>query len=601
MNKKTAAIIFLNLFLAFHLKAQEVLHYAAPKISQTRLKTTNLIQLPFFDDFANQTGAVNPALWENSGVYVNNTLAINPPTAGVATFDAYDENGAVYSSATYNNNFIADVLSSQAIDLGTNSPQNIYFSFYYQSQGIGNEPEKEDSLILQFYSPLSMQWKKVWFSEGIPQNDFQYVILPINQEEYLQAGFKFRFLNYCSYNAISTSSTLSDIDFWHIDYIYLNSNRSIVDNTFKDISFLNISNSFVDKYSAVPWLHYIDKQITPASNFVIQVKNNDASGRKIKERIISWNESQSGTSSILNQLGAINIAANSVEDYNFTTPFTFPDNNLDSAIFSIKAEIITDDYDEKDNNYIIHQQKFKDYYAYDDGSAEASYGILGEGAKNAMFAYQYVSYSSGYLNAVDMYFTQPLSFTYSKPFYLTLWSCKDGLPDRIIYQKEGVKPQFTGVINQYIRISIDSTIVVEDTIFIGWKQTTANSLNVGYDLNTNSAQFAFYNIDGNWQSSALSGSVMMRPVITDKVSRIEPINREQKAEAYPNPAKSTLYLKNASEIERIQLIDLSGRVIWTKQASEFPINVEDLPYGLYIFKYFKQNSFIGQQKIIIQH
>ena len=37
----------------------------------------------------------------------------------------------------------------------------------------------------------------------------------------------------------------------------------------------------------------------------------------------------------------------------------------------------------KENDTIIHHQIFENYYAYDDGSAEAAYGLVGQGAELA--------------------------------------------------------------------------------------------------------------------------------------------------------------------------------------------------------------------------
>ncbi len=601
MNLKRNILITLLLLFSFYSNAQEKLRYMSPPIDYVKIKNTQLLKLPFFDDFSNQEAAVNSELWENSNVYINNTLAINPPSEGVATFDAYSENSEIYLAASYNNSFIGDILSSQSIDLGVANTENVFLSFFFQAQGIGNQPETEDSLLLQFFAPDLDKWQTVWYTEGQELNDFQYVILPINQSDYLLEGFKFRFIAYCSYNSVSTNSTLTNADLWHIDYVYLDKDRSVLDNTFQDIAFLNMSNSFTEKYSSIPWKPFTDNQIEAKANFSFSIKNNDATGRKIKERLISWTELLSGNSSIKNQFGAININANIIENYEFSTPFEFTDNGLDSAIFEIKAELQTDDYDEKRNNHIMQKQIFKDYYAYDDGSSEASYGIIGEGSRNAMFAYQYISYSNGFLNAIDIYFNRPLNETYSKPFYLTVWNCKNGQPNEILYTKEGVRPQFSNELNNFIRYNIDTTIAVQDTVFIGWIQTNSYSLNLGYDLNRNSAEFAYYNIDGNWQKSALSGSVMMHPVITDKTNSITKLTESESIIIYPNPANNNLNIQNLNQVTSIQLIDLSGRTIWLKSTNELPININDLQEGLYILKFFVNQKLVENQKLIIQH
>ena len=51
----------------------------------------------------------------------------------------------------------------------------------------------------------------------------------------------------------------------------------------------------------------------------------------------------------------------------------------DSAIIRITASLRTDDIDPKVNDTVFYDQKFKDYYSYDDGSPEAGYGLRGQG------------------------------------------------------------------------------------------------------------------------------------------------------------------------------------------------------------------------------
>ena len=100
------------------------------------------VRLPFVDDFSNYTGYPNSGLWINRKCFANNTFAVNPPTLGVVTFDALDENGRVYAHAD-RNTFAADTLTSVCIRLDSNFTQHrtmrisdsIYFSFYYQPGG----------------------------------------------------------------------------------------------------------------------------------------------------------------------------------------------------------------------------------------------------------------------------------------------------------------------------------------------------------------------------------------------------------------------------------------------------------------------------------
>lgn len=135
-------------------------------VPQKDHRSQSALKLPFFEDFSNYTGYPNPELWLDRTGFVNNTFAIHPPTIGVVTLDAIDENGKVYAHAT-TNTFPADTLTSRPIRLDTNFSTNrpisisdsIYFSFFYQPGGgyieqpweiIGNQPETSDKLVLEF-------------------------------------------------------------------------------------------------------------------------------------------------------------------------------------------------------------------------------------------------------------------------------------------------------------------------------------------------------------------------------------------------------------------------------------------------------------------
>ncbi len=114
--------------------------------------------LPFFDDFSTSKVVPDQTKWIDKNVFVNENFAYRPLNKGVATFDALDSTGRIYKDADYIA-FPADVLTS--VPLRTDSvftpvarkltpADSLYFSFYYQPQGIANEPEEWDTLLLEF-------------------------------------------------------------------------------------------------------------------------------------------------------------------------------------------------------------------------------------------------------------------------------------------------------------------------------------------------------------------------------------------------------------------------------------------------------------------
>ena len=174
---KTILLIICLTAASFHLHAQEmltgvvrnaVIAKAAAKSQPTRDLPTP-VKLPFIEDFSTGIGYPNPHYWTDRQAFVNNTYPIYPPSIGVATLDALDENGRVYAHAD-RSTFPADTLTSAPIRLDSNFSQHrlmrigdsLYFSFYYQPGGgcrqkppvewmrVGDKPEYDDELILEF-------------------------------------------------------------------------------------------------------------------------------------------------------------------------------------------------------------------------------------------------------------------------------------------------------------------------------------------------------------------------------------------------------------------------------------------------------------------
>ncbi len=119
---------------------------------------TPLLTLPFFDDFTTSRVFPDAHRWVEKATFVNNSFCYLPPNQWVATLDALDSAGNIYSTAT-SAPFKADRLTSQPIRLDSvfspvpaklDPADSLYLSFYYQPQGLGDAPEPGDSLVLAF-------------------------------------------------------------------------------------------------------------------------------------------------------------------------------------------------------------------------------------------------------------------------------------------------------------------------------------------------------------------------------------------------------------------------------------------------------------------
>jgi hypothetical protein len=92
---------------------------------------TDTLELPFIDDFSKEARSPEESKWLDHSVYINQQMAVKPPSIGVATFDGLNNFGLPYS--TINETGAADTLTSHYINLSYPASDSIYLSFYYHT------------------------------------------------------------------------------------------------------------------------------------------------------------------------------------------------------------------------------------------------------------------------------------------------------------------------------------------------------------------------------------------------------------------------------------------------------------------------------------
>ncbi|NLA24317.1 MAG: hypothetical protein GX879_05050, partial [Bacteroidales bacterium] len=439
-------ILFLSLFLlSFGLVAQEVAIDIAPSIignySKTffdKLQTKNLennndtLELPFFDDFSNSFVYPNQSFWDGCAAFINNNYAIDPISIGVASLDAIDSTGAVYSHFPFSASVVAENLTSRPINLNYSPADSIYLSFYYQCGGKGDTPEKNDSLLLEFSTP-NTDWKTIWAVEGgTNMNYFQQVILPITDTIFLEKGFRFRFKNYASLGSNYEPSFNSNFDVWNIDYVRLDTARSVYDTINQDVAFVSNFSSMLKEYEAIPWEHFKPfASENTIDSLVYLYKNNGTHTQNINRQLVIKDLWGSGTGfSSLDD--SENILAGETIHYAKQVNYIFNSTTADSACFEMKGFIKTDTTEARRafrwNDTIRYQQKFLNYYSYDDASAESGYGIAGQGTSDAAVALKFNILKPDTLRGVNMFFNQVLNQANQNYFYLMVWANNNGIP-----------------------------------------------------------------------------------------------------------------------------------------------------------------------------
>lgn len=599
MNKLFGTLLFSFLLICLTGKAQEEVRQldsrtlSQPKTFSFKSASVNKekasLTLPFFDDFSNSSHTADSKRWTKSSIYVNRTYAANPPSIGVATFDALSSQDSLYQNKSLYNN--ADTLQSVPLNLKYDKTAGVCLSFFYQPQGLDyiDAPEDKDSLVLNFYKPNQHKWDSiVWYAKGSKSTGFKQVVIHITDTAFLQDGFQFQFRNVISYYTDNGyPGKMGNCDFWHIDYVKLSLNNDTLVN---DIAVTEPLHSMLTNYESIPWQHFKnnDAALNELSDIIkLTVRNNYKITKKI-DRIYHLKEIISNGATSTFGKDALNLEADTTQTLDIERTVSLESNNPDSAIFELQAEIGTGPMDVKTNDTVRYYQIFKDYYAYDDGSAEAGYGVIGSGASAARVAVQFNVLASDTLQAVDLYFNKAIDNANQKAFYLCIWKDTEGKPGDVISESQKIdKPIYTNELNKFNQYKLATPLFLEKGIYyIGWKQRYDEFLNIGLDINKNSSSKQFYNIDGEWVNSSIKGSIMLRPYFgTQNV--IKTNIKDTKASSlklYPNPANDYCQIDNPDEqpIKNIRIFDITGRIQNINYTTNGRIETSSLKPGVYL-------------------
>ena len=572
------------------------------------------VHLPFIDDFSkyHQVGA-EEQYWEDNFAFVNPTFGVDPPTIGVATFEGLNYDGYPYDFNNPTASGNTDVLTSCKINLEIDEDGNLYqisdslvLSFYYQPQGNGFAPRVQDSLVLEFYDIDLDVWVKKWAKPGSALHDFKLAVIQIIEIRYLRSEFQFRFR--------SKGRLSGNLDHWNIDVVWLDKDREIGNVDFPDVGYQYPVNNLLNNYTSIPYKHYKSIASTQMIDTVLaQLRNNNNEAinlsnvkmRNFSEGVLV-NESAFGNTvnfpaetSKSFEIPVLGNGNGYVFDPDINEPFVEFDNQF--VMSSGTNDLVSD------NDTIIFTQYFENYYAYDDGSAEAGLGFTSAGGQLAI---RYQALQADSLIGFKIYFN-PIFDNPVFPFIMIVWDVEENRPGDEIF----INQTFTEV--NYIQEGhdifayyfFDSAVYVAGTYFAGLAQTSDISLSIGYDRSIDNTQNIFYKTGFSWQDFPNSdpGTVMLRPVFQSAMdSIIMGISEQQiipEFAVYPNPANDRVKIINLNNEElEITLLSIDGKAILKKRViHETELNVSDIPPGMYLIKALNDEGLVKVEKILINH
>ena len=632
MNIKYSITILFIIILASRLYAQEVLlptshnpqkSVKALEAHRIATKSADLpLSLPFHDDFSYKGPYPDPQRWADSFVFVNAGFAVHPKTVGVATFDILDETGMIYDHIeTGNIQYPADFLTSHTIDLSSYQPSDsLVLSFYYQPQGKGGDPGRNDALVLELIgteeddekSPKEGEendeiWDLAWSTQGkslqeFAQDTFPYfkrVSIAITDEKYFREDFRFRFLNHVSV-PIGDINNSANRSIWNIDYVYLDKDRSVLDAFYFDIAFAAPAQSILKDYTSIPWSHYIagpeavlrdrfDVTITNLNN----IPHNYNYRYMIKDEDGETIRTYTGGSEIIDPFFGNGYQAYAPHANPIIIPTPLPVAPAPERHFSIVHAIRQgtqgDPYPANDT--IVYEQKFSNYFAFDDGSPELVHLVKGNNPARVL---QFEAKHFDIIEAVEIFFMETVNNQNSdRPFEVVVYSSLD--PETELYRSAEFLYVPETEKTEFVTFELDETVAVQGTFYVGIEQNGDVNLNtslvLGFDLGNNARQHLFVNYDGFWEPSNYQGALMIRPQMLRDGSTevVNPVFEEATISLYPNPVKGQFLQIQLDELPgepgnaEIHIFDTRGRLVYAHGFNSI-VDVSGLQNGMYLLR-----------------
>ncbi|NVO32808.1 hypothetical protein [Hymenobacter lapidiphilus] len=588
----------------------------APVNASAAARPAVVLPLPFFDDFARQPeGRPDAQRWEpTGGALVNNRYPRRPISRNVATLDGLDGQGRPRGAIGRVGD--ADSLTSQPIDLSGLLPTDkVYLSFFWQAGTRRGRPESGGTRPIALYVEFRNRnglWDQVWQlnSPGDTTN-FRFKALPLDKEGYLHGNFQFR---------IRTSGYLYNArDAWSVDYVRLDRNRSATDSTFRDIATSRALASALRRYTAMPVNQFnanpTGELATRNAGTAATTANNLDAGPAPTP--ITW-------------LGLLDVLPD-----NTTSIFLRGNASLDAGIrqFPIagnpstptvpltpaakqlrqRVVLITNETDPRTlaNDTASRRTDLSDYFAYDDGTAEASLSLApASTGPPSYYALRFDLNQPDQVRALRLY--PVLATAGGRTLTAAIWDVVEGSGQPMAEPKATktfVVPLTLPAGQPYVEVVFDTPVKVSGRFFAGYGQApTTQFVEFGYDLNNASPpDYLYFGSQGAWQTFnpatnySPAGALMLRPLMGGSVVTTTPATElAARYRLAPNPSPNGRVLV-PGPYRHATVLDALGRVVWEQPAAEAgrPELRLPLPAGLYFVRLLLPDGQLLTQRLAI--
>ncbi|HMN90302.1 MAG TPA: T9SS type A sorting domain-containing protein [Saprospiraceae bacterium] len=572
------------------------------------------LRLPIMDDFSYTGPVPDRRYWLDRDVFINNDMAENPPSFGVATFDGLNAKGTPYGDG-YGE---SDRLTSKNIDLRNTG--DTWLTYWLQRRGLGDRPEPQDSVVVEF-KEASGRWRRMRSHEGAPISQpntadepfrFHRIQVP---PEFKYNGFQFRFRNYSDRTGI--------LDTWHLDYVRLDDN--FIDSIFNDVAFTRHPNFILKRYSSMPWRHFkanVEGELR--SDLHAGVWNHADTRLNVGPSSVRLFENYSNRQIFMVTLfNGETVNVDNGRPLSFTFQFNGDPTGFPSIVQSYTDAMkdpagVFDDFEQLQfrmtyalsntpiagyeavgrNNTVNRDNIFENYFAYDDGTAEA--GLIAQ--NGVQVAVEFQSNIEDSLRAIRFHFPHTTTDISTQALNIRVWigNLKPTPDYELPFQQAYYANAFFDTLQGFTTYVFEQPIYLPaGKFYVGWQQATpcdgTRCIPVGYDRNSPQGKdFMFRNLGTGWQPfpiAFLPGSIMIRPIVgnttppptTDTDEVIVP---EATFRLFPNPTREVLQIMlstGAYSDFRYEVINALGNRMATGVLQE-RLLINNLPAGVYFLK-----------------
>ena len=591
---------------------------------------------PFFDDFSG--GGIRPRadLWQDQDVLINRNFAVAPPSIGVATFDGVDFGGQAYPAGSGGRRtLIRDYLTSAPVNLSGRA--GVELDFWLQPRGLGNRPEVQDSFIVQFLDNAGT-WRTVFARGGLLSTSGNDEIPPFQRERipltttFYHANFQFRFAN--------RSSEQGAVDMWHLDYVRLDEQ----DNSPADLALVDEPPYLLADYTALP-LRHLRAAGAGLFNDSITLVLQNLGEAQTAEVTVDGPTSQitvSGGSSttpfsagvgILSQFafgtgqagenlfspgemisrrttlpGLGNLYAQ-LEPYLLRTadesvPFSLAvtyDLRTNGEAGSAYAPAI------RTNNTATTITDFRNYMAYDDGSAEVTL----EGSPGTTILQEYTAFTGDVLTGLSIRLPRLTSPLGNQPLRLVIYS-GEGQPETLEYSEDFdiLRPEdfFEDSLQGFTTYLLAEEVTLpEGPFYVGWEQQNgARNIGVGFDRSTSPTDVQWFDNGPGFRrlTGSTTGAIMIRPLLAGFDGTPTSTDNPALATAltvWPNPTNGAVEIRLNDGVPadfQYRLFSVTGAVLGSGRLEQ-RLELAHLPAGVYFLE-VSDGVRRGRHKIIRQ-